>query len=366
MSSVADKLRAFDPGLPLERAHTIPSSWYFDREIAELEKERVFGGTWQAVGRADQVSESGRFFTADVAGQPILVVRDEHGTLRAFHNVCRHRAARVAHEPEGKVSKLRCRYHGWTYDLAGCLRGTPEFEGVCDFPKEHNGLIPLAVETWGPFVFVYAEANPPPLADFLAPLPERSAPFQPASLKFAGRRSYDLACNWKVYVDNFLDGGYHVHTVHPGLASVLDYANYRAETFAFTSVQNSPLKVDDSGDLAKVRAGTSAQYWYVFPNFMVNLYQGVMDTNLVLPLEEGRCRVIFDFYFADTESDAGRAFVSRSIAVAEQIQQEDIGICEDVQHGLRSNRFDTGRFSVRRENAGYHFHQLLARRLTQG
>jgi choline monooxygenase len=129
-------------------------------------------------------------------------------------------------------------------------------------------------------------------------------------------------------------------------------------------VQRSPLRPPEPGDgVAAVRSGAEAQYWWVFPNFMLNLYDGVMDTNLVLPLAPDQCRVVFDFYFAETEGEAARKFIGESIAVAEQVQQEDIGICEEVQRGLRSRSFDTGRFSVRREAAGYHFHRLLARRL---
>src|SRR5262245_1862460 len=153
-SRVSPRLRellaAFDPSLPLERARTIPAAWYHDPELAALERRAVFANAWQAVGRADQVAEPGSFFTADVAGEPVVVVRDEGGTLRAFANVCRHRAARVACEEQGRASRLRCRYHGWTYDLAGRLRGTPEWDGVADFRKEEHGLPPLAVGAWGP------------------------------------------------------------------------------------------------------------------------------------------------------------------------------------------------------------------------
>ena len=117
------KVDLFDQNLPLAQARTIPSLWYFDAEICAAERISVFATTWQLIGRLDQLTEPGSFLTEEVAGEPILVVRDQERTLRAFFNVCRHRAARVAHEPAGKVSRLRCRYHGWTYDLAGRLRG---------------------------------------------------------------------------------------------------------------------------------------------------------------------------------------------------------------------------------------------------
>jgi choline monooxygenase len=318
------------------------------------------------IGRSEQLAEGGQFVTAEIAGTPVVAVRDASGELGAFLNVCRHRAARVATEPAGKASRLRCRYHGWTYDLRGNLRGTPEFDGVADFRREDNGLAPLAVDTWGPIAWTRVSPKNQSLAEFLAPLPKLTEPLELPRLQFVERREYDVACNWKVYVDNFLDGGYHVNTIHPGLAGALDYSQYRTEISGNTSVQMSPLKPPDAvrdPAISKVRTGGTAYYWWVFPNFMLNVYGGIMDTNLVLPLAPDRCRVIFDFYFRETEGIAARQFISESIAVAEQVQLEDIGICEDVQRGLASGAFDTGRFSVRREVAGYHFHVLLARYL---
>ncbi len=366
MQTLQEKLGLFDPSMPLERARTIPSLWYFDAEIHALECRAVFGATWQAVGRVDQVSRPGDYFTANVAGEPVLAVRGEDGELRAFFNVCRHRAAQVMNEPQGKADRLRCRYHGWTYDLCGRLRGVPEFDGVADFRREDHGLPPVAVEVWGPLVWVHLGDQTPDseLQTFLAPLPERCAALGLEKLRFAQRREYELACNWKVFVDNYLDGGYHVNTVHPGLAGALDYSQYRTEVFERSSVQISPIKPSDDPSVAKVRSGDNAYYWWIFPNLMINLYAGVMDTNLVLPLGPERCRVIFDFYFAaaDDRPDAGR-FQAESIAMGHQIQLEDIGICEEVQRGLASRSYSTGRFSVRREAGGYHFHQLLAQRL---
>ena len=142
---------------------------------------------------------------------------------------------------------------------------------------------------------------------------------------------------------------------------MLDYTHYRTEISGNTSVQVSPLKPDPT--LGQVRAGEAAYYWWCFPNLMLNFYQGVLDTNLVLPLGPDRCRVIIDFYFAQTEGLEAKQFIDRSLTVAEQIQQEDIGICEEVQKGLHSRAFDTGRFSVAREAGVYHFHQMLARYL---
>jgi phenylpropionate dioxygenase-like ring-hydroxylating dioxygenase large terminal subunit len=356
-------LAAFNPDLPLEQARTIPAPWYHDCDLAALERSAIFECTWQVAGRANLIAEPSTYLTCAIAGEPVLVVRDSEGVVRAFSNVCRHRAAPLMTEPHGRASRLRCRYHGWTYDLAGRLRGTPEFDGVAGFCREDEGLPPLAAAFWGPYVWVHGGLQPTPLEEALAPMPAETAG-RLEKLQFVERRVYDLACNWKVYVDNYLDGGYHVNTVHPGLAGVLDCSRYRTDTYAQTSGQRSPLRPAEPGDdVAAVRSGAEAQYWWAFPNFMLNLYDGVMDTNLVLPLAPDRCRVVFDFWFAETEGETARRFIHDSITVAEQVQREDMAICEEVQRGLGSRSFNTGRFSVRCEAAGYHFHQLLARHL---
>ncbi len=350
----------FDPTLPLAQSHTIPSLCYTDAQFAMRESRAVFHRNWQILGRTEQVAQPGDYFTTHLVGEPVLVIRGEDGVLRGFFNVCRHRAAPILNEPCGHATKLRCRYHGWTYDLAGALKGTPEFEGVEDFDKSTNGLVPITVATHGPFVGVSLTKPTTTLVEHLSPFPEWAAAgkwFD--TLEFHARREYDLACNWKVYVDNFLDGGYHVNTVHPALAGVLDYRDYTTTTHGFTALQCSPLKPSTE---VSTRCGDLAAYWWIYPNFMVNLYRGVMDTNLVLPLGPDRCRVIFDFYFAAGTVDE---FKSESVLVADRVQAEDVQICEDVQRGLGSRSFTTGRFSKKRENAGYHFHKLLAQSLAE-
>jgi choline monooxygenase len=352
-------LARFDPEIPLDRASTIPNSWYTAPEVYEREREAVFARTWQMIGRREQVALAGQFLTADIAGEAVLVIRGEDGILRAFFNICRHRAARLCPDECGTVTKLRCRYHGWTYDLSGRLRGVPEFDGVENFTREENGLPPVAVAEWGPFVWVHLTPPREPLEAYLGPLPvwaEETEVF--TGLKWHSRKSYDLACNWKVYADNYLDGGYHVNTVHPALADALDYREYRTTCDGNTVIQSAPTR-STTGSAAQTRTGTAA-YWWLYPNFMLNAYAGILDTNLVLPLGTDRCRVIFDFYFSDSLSEDLKR---QSIEVAEQVQAEDIGVCEEVQRNLHSRYYTTGRYSVKRENGGHYFHQKLGREL---
>jgi choline monooxygenase len=354
-------LASYNDKAPLAEAHTIPAAWYTDARIAALEQQNVFSRAWQAVGRRDQVEKPGQYVTAMVAGEPIVVVRADDNQLRAFFNVCRHHAMTVMNEPCGTAKHLRCPYHGWTYNLEGELRGMTEFEGVCDFDRAKNGLVPVRVETWEKFVFVNLDPQAAPLADFLSELVARVQSLGFSGLKFVERRSYTQQCNWKVYVDNFLDGGYHVPHMHKGLNSVLDYTNYTIENLDRCCVQSSPVAVGSTSEsnAAATRKGDRAYYFWQYPNFMLNWYEGYLDTNLVIPLAADRCEVIFDFYFADT-SAAQMPYIRQSMEVSERVQQEDIVICDGVQRGLSSRAYQAGRLSVRREAGEHLFHRLLA------
>lgn len=364
-------LRQYDPTAPLERAWTIPAAWYTDPAVAELEQRAVFGASWQYVAPLERLEAPGSFVTAVVAGEPIVVVRGRDGTLRGFFNVCRHHAAAVATEECGSCSVLRCPYHGWTYDLDGRLKGAPEFEGVENFDRAASGLVPVAVETWERFVFVRLGADDASsgqgggmsLKEHLGDMAAGVAKLELSRLKFYERRRWTLNCNWKVYVDNYLDGGYHVPHLHKSLSTVLEYSDYQIENGERYCLQHSPLKAGKDAETAAVRKGDRAYYYWLHPNFMLNWYEGVMDVNLVLPLGPDRCEVIFDFFFDDvSESSAARN--RASLAVGARVQQEDIDICEAVQRGLHSRAYVAGRLSVRREAGEHLFHRLLHGDLT--
>jgi len=361
MPSLAEIIQSYDPRAPLERASTIPAPWYTDERVAELERTAIFGGTWQAAARADQLEHAGDFVTTEIAGEPIVLVRSADGTLRAFYNVCRHHAAAVVTGETGHAANFRCPYHGWTYGIDGALKGTPDFDGVCGFDRAQNGLAPAKVESWENVAFVNLDADAGPLNSFLGRLIDRVKPLKLANLRFFERRSYELNCNWKVYVDNYLDGGYHVPHLHKGLNSVLEYANYEIENEGRYCLQSSPVKTSNPGadaDAAATRQGDRAYYFWQYPNFMLNWYEGYLDTNLVVPLSVDRCRVIFDFYFAQTD-DTAAAYNRQSIAVSHRVQEEDVAICEAVQRGLHSRAYQAGRLSVRREAGEQLFHRLL-------
>jgi choline monooxygenase len=347
-------LDLYNRDLPLDRALTIPAPWYTDDRILDRERRTVFPRSWQRAARAEQVARPGQFAACELpSGDPIVTVRGADGVLRAFFNVCRHHAAAVVDRPEGVADRLRCPYHGWTYALDGALKGTPDFGGVCAFDTADHGLIPAAVEVWEQWVFVRVEERGPSLAGFLTPaLTGPVARLGLDRLRWFERRSYFVDCNWKVFVDNYLDGGYHVPHLHKALDAQLDYPNYTIENGDRFCLQASPTS-----------DGGRASYYWLYPNFMINAYADRMDTNLVIPRGVDRTEVVFDFYFADVSAAARDANLA-SIVASERIQDEDVGICASVQRGLRSRAYTAGRLSVRREAGEYLFHQLLAADLT--
>jgi choline monooxygenase len=373
MKSLQDIIDSYDPSAPLALAATIPSSWYTDKRVFELEQQTVFGNSWQVAARTDQLTRPGDYVTTEIADEPIVVVRGNDDELRGFFNVCRHHAAAVMTEREGHANQMRCPYHGWTYSLEGELKGTPEFSDVCSFERGNNGLIPIQIATWEKWVFARLSGQVRSLneselllAEFLgADLVDHLQRLNLARLHWFERRSYLLNCNWKVFVDNYLDGGYHVPHLHKGLDSVLDYSHYTIENGARFCLQSSPMVSGQRDEINAARQGSRALYYWLYPNFMMNFYEGMLDTNLVRPISIDRTEVVFDFYFADV-SEAARARNAASVALGDRIQQEDLGICESVQRGVNSRAYDAGRLSVRREAGEHLFHRLLHADLKTG
>jgi choline monooxygenase len=358
VNALTQIINSYDPEAPLSQASTIPSSWYTNENLFEVETQTVFSASWQFAARADQLINPGNYVTTEIGGEPIVIVRGHDGELRAFFNVCRHHAAAVMTEPEGCAPQMRCPYHGWTYSLEGELKGTPEFNDVCNFVRADNGLVPVEMAAWQNWVFVRLNNSGREPAVAESELCKQIESLDLGALRWFERRRYELKCNWKVFVDNYLDGGYHVPHLHKGLDSVLDYSNYTIENGERFCLQSSPLVASSDGEIGAVRSGQRALYYWLYPNFMINYYEGTLDTNLVRPLAIDRTEVIFDFYFRDV-SDAVRERNLASVTVGDRIQQEDLDICESVQRGLNSRAYQAGRLSVRREAGEHLFHRLL-------
>lgn len=339
---------------PLARAQTIPSEWYHSKEILEFEKEHLFSEFWQLACHENQLPEQGDMHTLDVAGNPIIIVRDRDNDLRAFYNVCKHRGGPVAVK-KGTTSVLQCKYHGWTYKLDGSLRGVPQFNKVDLFDKKDFGLEPVDLEIWQGIVFIKLSRNERLLNKLLDGISNRISPIDLSTFSHFADESYEIACNWKVYVDNFLEG-YHIPIVHPELAKLLDYSNYSVETQPWYSLQHSPLKEEDN---IYGSGKGEAFYYFIFPNIMLNILPGRLQTNVVRPISPTQTEVLFSYYYRDITSEEALESIHNDISYSHKVQLEDIEICEKVQKGLGSKAYDKGRFSVDREEAVYHFQSLL-------
>jgi choline monooxygenase len=358
---MANPLESLQIDPNVARAWTLPSNLYLDAAIFAVEKEKIFARTWQVAGHRDQVSKPGDYFTIELVGEPLLIVRGTDGRLRAFYNVCRHRAGPPA-EGCGNRKLFRCGYHGWTYDLNGALISATEIEGVEGFRAEDFALAPVRVEEWFNFVFVNLDQNASPLRETLGGLPQQAGKFPFSGMKRFERRTYEMKCNWKTYIDNYLEG-YHLPSVHPGLNRELDYNEYVVEPYANHVRQFSPICGAQPGDATprryqEAREDLTTDYFWVFPNWMLNCYPDNISLNIVLPTSAERSIAIFEWYLPENEH--GSTAAEASVEFSHQIQVEDVAICERVQKNLHSRSYSRGRFSAKQEKGVHAFHRMYA------
>ena len=298
-------LGSFDP---TQKGKKLPSAFYTDPYIYHAELQKIFGENWIAVGGRNQLPAPFSFFKEKIDTKPVVVLQDGDTTLRAIAGICRHNLYPVPKESHGELPQdkdgnrvLRCENHGWCYKPEGDVCYIPEPGKMPGITKEDLSLIKFEVDKWGPLVFVRMnkDENSPSLQTVLAPLIEQTANRDLSAFKWRKRVEYIFPCNWKLFIDNYNDGRYHVPVAHKALAKGLDYENYRTEVFEYMTLQHTPTK-DANDSTSAVRSG-EAQYWEGL-NVMINLYQNTMDTNIVIPLGVNKCKVIFDFYSTDEVS----------------------------------------------------------------
>ena len=351
----------------IARAWTLPSHLYTEPGVFAAEKEKIFSRTWQVVGHLSQVASPGDYFTTELLGEPLVFVRGLDGKLRGFFNVCRHRAGPPA-EGCGSRKLFRCGYHGWTYGLDGALISATEIEGVEGFCAEDFALAPVQTEEWFNLVFTNLDPGARPLRQSLGELPRQAEKFNLAGMKLFERRTYDMKCNWKTYVDNYLEG-YHLPSVHPGLNRELDFNAYVVEPHARHVRQFSPIRGAQPGDATprryqEAREDLTTDYFWIFPNWMLNCYPDNISLNIVLPLEPERTLAIFEWYLPAKDHAALAA--KASVEFSDQIQIEDVAICEAVQKNLRSRSYSRGRYSVKQEKGVHAFHRMYAECMNEG
>ncbi len=341
---------------PSATATALPAHYYVDAAMPAIDRRAILDRSWQLIAHVSQLRDAGDHVVADLGGLPVIAVRGTDEEIRVFHNVCRHRARPIAQCDGLRAKSLRCRYHGWNYGLDGVLKSAPEMKDARDFTVSDIRLPQLAVKLWQGLLFAAVDVDHAPDFDaFITGIDARLGSERGLD-RFRGhhRSSYDIACNWKVYVDNYLEG-YHVPHVHPGLNKLLDYRSYRTELSRWHSLQWSPLESD-----ASLYGNGDALYYWLWPNAMLNILPGRLQTNRVMPIGVDRCRVLFDSYYAvDDAGNTDDAKRNADLDFSDEVQREDLGICEDVQRGFASGSYVPGRLNPLRETGVHHFHELL-------
>jgi phenylpropionate dioxygenase-like ring-hydroxylating dioxygenase large terminal subunit len=343
---------------------SLPWAWYADPDVLRREGERIFARTWQYVGHTGQVAENGTYFSSTAGQIPVVVTRARDGELRGFLNVCRHRG-HVVVSGEGKRAALQCPYHAWTYDLDGSLRGAPRSDREPGFDVGELGLVPVQVDTWGPFIFVNPDQDAAPLADALGDVPAQLAEILDVNaLEFRFRAESELETNWKVSCENFLEC-YHCAVAHPGFSAAVDVSPdaYRLEAKGLVSSQFGPLRQNGDSFLAGGEVARS-QFHFLWPNFGLNVFPGHPNLSCgpMLPIAPERTARFLDYFFAP---DADQDWVDELIAFDEQVGREDRALVEGVQRGVRSGVLGEGRLLSESEQLVAHFQRLCADALAE-
>jgi choline monooxygenase len=358
---------------PAASGTALPARFYRDPDVVELEHRRIFERSWQFAAHVSSLPNPGSYLTANAGRQPVLVLRDQDGTLRAFRNVCRHRGSRLL-SGSGECGKaIRCRYHGWTYRLDGDLIGVPEARSIPGLDKSTLGLFPARVETLAGLVFVNLDIHARPLAEQVPGLEARLAEYGIEDLVPDKPLDGTQPANWKIVADNYLEG-YHVPIAHPGLMRLYDYKAYTAELHDGYVWFDAPLRDKPSGNLME-RAyqrlvspmpGLPEEYrriWryiYIYPNTAIDLYpdqvwvwkldsdgpRGTRDTAMLYRHPNASVRTRLAQYF------------NRKVNTL--VGEEDVDLVANVQAGLESRGWEPGPLSGREVAIGWFADKIRA------
>ena len=333
-----------------ETVWAMPASWYWDPQVYAKERRAIFSRHWLCIGREQVVAQPGQYLTASPAGFPIFVLRGEDGALRGFHNVCRHRAAKLLTGRSGSCAGLTCPYHGWSYDAEGDLLHAPLFGEAPDFPKHELSLFAIRVATWRGLVFVNMDLEGQALEDWLGPLAAAVAQTAPTDVEFHRDVEFEIACNWKNYVDNYQEG-YHIPLVHPGLHRDLQWKRYRVINFAGGSLHEGPARESSSHP---------GSFGWRFPNFTFVSYHTGISFLRMEPLGARRMRLSYSFFRPAGVSEAD---FEATFDYGMDVSKEDQWITPIIQENLEAGVYDKGPLSPRHENGVYYFHELVRQAL---
>lgn len=339
-----------------DQGKTLDARCYFSKEIFEFEQTNLFARHWQLVGHVSEFSQSGDHKKLQIGRIPVIVLKTENGDIKGFHNVCRHRAGPL--KVQGKdCPRLNCQYHGWSYDGNGQLIQAPQMDNNAEFDKTQIQLPEVQLACWNGLIFATINSTAKP-DELWQGISEAIAPVDLNQFKYSHSQSYQMRCNWKIYMDNYMEG-YHVPVVHPGLNRVLKFQQYHTEVMPNYSYQWSPLKAGNNDEKESVYQNGRAHYFALLPNMMLNILPHRLQTNRVIPLTANTTEVVFDYYYDNFESNSVAKMIAEDKNFSDEVQQEDIQICEEVQFRLESGSYQQGIYCQKMEQALIHFHDSL-------
>ncbi len=326
-----------------ESQSTLPADWYVDPARYHQERSTIFGREWLWFASLEQLPTPNSYFASEYAGYPLMVVRGSDGELRGFHNVCRHRAGPLVDEGVGVCGNLVCRYHGWAYGWDGALRSARDFDGEID--TDEYSLFAVAVQVWRGQVFVNLDCSAVPLLDDLSALFREVEEFPVEAMRLANASHHDLACNWKTYADNYLEG-YHIPMMHPELNREFDAKQYRVDTGDRYCRHSAPARAGEA---------TDGRWLFRWPNLAINIYGDAMNIEVIVPTGPQTCRVLYNHFFIDPEHQN----VSGVLRLSDVVMEQDRAMVEVVQRNLAAGRYRQGRLSPRHENGLAQFQDLV-------
>lgn len=348
------------------RSLSLRAEAYTDLKWFAYEQSAIFAKHWIWVCHVEKVRANGAYTTAMVAGRPVAIVRDQAGQLRAFYNVCKHRAHELL-QGDGETTRIMCPYHAWVYDLTGQLRRAPETENLENFETNDICLDTVQVEEFCGFIYVNLDPDASSLATQSGDLGTEITHWAPdiSDLTFGHRLTYDIKSNWKNVVDNFLEC-YHCPTAHKDFCTLVDMDTYKVTTHGIYSSHMADAGTSENAayDVSNATVRTHA-VWWLWPTTCLMRYPGrsSMIVLNIIPISENRTLETYDFFLETPEPDEGEVEAIRYLD--EVLQVEDIGLVESVQRGMKTPAFQQGRIvhdlegSGKSEHAVHHFHSLV-------
>jgi Rieske 2Fe-2S family protein len=340
-------------------ASTLPSRTYHDPEILAWERETWFANDWICVGREEDVLKKGAYIRAEIAGEPLIVIRGNDKVLRAFYNVCQHRGSMMVTEPCGELVRFQCPYHAWVYDLDGRLHKPRFTDELIDFDYTEHNLVPVRMETWQGFIFLSLNDHAKPLHEALGTLPDFFSRFDFTRLRRAHQIDYDIKANWKIIVENYSEC-YHCPGVHPVLNKITPYdlgewlPSSPQWTGAWMEVVGDfeTLSLDGLTHGRDLLPGITPvdlkriYYFIVWPNLLISLHPDYLMIHRINPLETGRTFVSCEFFFDPEEMAKPDFDLSDAIGFWDMTNRQDWEVCELQHAGTRSRSFPKGRYSA--------------------